>query len=240
MTPSYFDKMEDFTLNIQETVSFVIQDNIFITHVPGKIVFGEVNENGVINTRKQFTIFYSDYNSFYKTLVSIINFFSDGNASKEIIKQTDSTIYYWCGLCVVQNNEEIKCIKLGIEMFNSERYEMILNQNEFLNFVHLTKLNMIMSLNLCEETLSVLNKLIKEPLEKILKFENDECFAEQYVIKAKQMKVSKMFKVLEQLKYYSNFVIMMHKFQLFDENLIEQKNKVKKDVFGITVNGQIA
>lgn len=229
--------MEDEDIYLSETVSFALHENLFVTYFPGLIKIGQVNRNGVFINHKTFTFHHSEYVKLYQGLVQMIQFFANASTLKGLIKQTENLNYYWSGFEGIRNGQPIKCIKIGLEIDAEIQFEFVCNENEFMNVIDLIKTNIILSLHLHSETLNIFHQLLCEKLEVILKVESDLQFATNYIkSKLKSKSQIKIQRIHEQLKYYSNILILTHKLNFFEENLKQEKNEERKVLLGLVVN----
>lgn len=222
--------MEEITL--ENTVLFALDNNIFISNIPGEVIFGELSlTSETFNQLKSFKIFCNDFALFYKILVNIIKFFFNGDACKEMIKQSDDTVYYWCGFNSVINNIQTKSIKIGKEVNNEIGFEIVLNKSEFINFVSAFKQNMLLSLQLNSDAFKLIKILTNDSIENIIQFNSDECFSEMYIKRyIKEKSLSYILKIQEQLKYYSHIIIIVHKLQFFDADLSKQREQLQNEL----------
>lgn len=215
-------------INISENVTFLLHDNIFISVVPGEIIFGVTNNEGFYEENKSFCFYYCDYFQLYKTFVKIMHFFAEDGCYKDLIKQFNDINYYWCGIIAMTNNVEQKSVKLGIEMYNGNCFEIIFNEIQLTNFLYILKNCMVSSLYLSNDILFVFENLYKEKLEVILNFENN---GKAFIKKKLKIKtISKINQIFDVITHYLNLVIIVHKLQMFEPKIIAERQKEREEL----------
>lgn len=220
------------TLNITEHFTYALSNNVFMTFLPGEIIFGVCDKSGNIEDNKSFKFSYNEYFELYKSLVEIIKFFNltNDDEAKGCLKQVNDFTYYWSGLNVMQNNEIKKCVKIGLESFN-ENFQVLFNEKEILQFIFVLKNCMISSLYFHTDVSIVIHKLSKESLENIEKFNSD--FGLKFIkqtLKIQNKNYAKLNQIFDVIKYYLNFIIIIHKLEFFDKNIIQENENQKKQL----------
>ena len=115
-------------LKIEKSFKTVVlkSNNIFVSSFAGKVVFGEVFNQGYIPL-KYFVIFHFQIYNFYLSLLDIIKFISSPELKEEkglIIQSSEEVIYFWKGITVNKQNNDIKLILIGIEYRSGIIYEL--------------------------------------------------------------------------------------------------------------------
>ena len=103
--------------------------NIFISALPGKIVFGEVNAEGFINL-KYFIFTHFQLFDFYVALLNIIKFISSHEIKDDkglILHPNEDQVYFWIGKIAIKENIENKLIVIGIEYDSNVVFELQLD-----------------------------------------------------------------------------------------------------------------
>ena len=114
------------------------QDNLFISAFPGYIVFGKVCPVGFCE-RKYFKFSFYQVFELYAALVSVIKFKVNENAfnDKGLILVIKDEVYFWSGSKVVNNGNENKTIKFGIEFKSEIIFELEFDSDDnFNNFIN--------------------------------------------------------------------------------------------------------
>lgn len=220
-------------INVGDTLSYALHNNLFISVLPGEVVFGLPDFNGQFQTNKCFHFEVDDFHILYNSLVEIIQFFADANPNKSKIKLSNDTVYYWTGLVALQNNTNKAFLKLGIEINSEITVEILFNERQFMTFLSVLKECITSCLYLNQESYTIFKILSKDNLQNIMKFIDNFKYAQGFIIKKLDKfhkNILKLTNIHEVLKYYQNILIIVHKLQFFGDEIQKDKELIKNQI----------
>ena len=160
----------------------------FISSFPSYLVFGKTVRNEKYSSGEFFKIKYSDAYKLMVNLLYIGSFLtaSDINSSRGLIleNEADNENYFWHGITVQRNEEDIKVVKFGIETrsHGNITFEVVFSVEEINNLIYLFNRCLITCLCLKEhEQVMLITIANTESCENIVKAKNDSAFAKTLV-----------------------------------------------------------
>jgi len=106
---------EKFSLALESFA--MLKCPFFISSYPSYIVFGKTIRNEKYSSGEFFKIKHSDAYKLMINLLYIGSFLTstDIDSSRGLILEDENENYYWHGVTLLKNQEEIKVVKFGIE-----------------------------------------------------------------------------------------------------------------------------
>jgi len=191
----------------------------FISSFPSYVVFGKTIRNEKYSSGEFFKIKYSDAYKWMINLLYIGSFLTstDIDNSRGLILENDNENYFWHGVTVLKNQEEIKVVKFGIETQSQGNniFETVFSVEELNNFIYLFKRCLIACLCLKEhEQAMLVNIANTESCENIVAAKNNTTVAKSLVnefFRLSQFTLPENWSFLVELVYYYNDIILIVK-----------------------------
>jgi hypothetical protein len=201
---------------------------IFISSFPGKIVFGEPNSYGYINS-KSFQYNHHQFFNLYLSFVNIIHFFASSSNENDkglILTQSQNTIYFWTGKIVVQENQVNKrVIKFGLEIDDNITFEIILTSEQFNELVYAFSTLILSCLCLKSFERQFIEEITEElSIIKLLSFKNKKVSNKAFreLMKSKNIDIINESNILQLMVYYNEIIILYKKIKnMYNLELIE-------------------
>ena len=194
------------------------EDKLFISAVPGSIVFGEVCPTGFVK-HKYFKFNHYQLFELYLALVSVIKFQvseSDSSLKGLILSLNDEELYFWNGSKVTKNGTEIKIVRLGIEFQFVTTFEILFDSEELLNeFIYIISQMIFPCLCLNQIELEVFEFASQQDLSILItlnRMEDSQKLLNSFQIKSK-IKIDSIIgtNIVNNLMFYQEILILHHK-----------------------------
>ena len=153
----------------------MLKSTFFMSSFPSYIIFGKTIRNVKYSNGEHFKIKFSDAYKLMVNLLYIGSFMqsSDIYSSRGLIieNEDDNENYFWHGITLQRNDEQIKAVKFGIETRSESNivFESLFTVEELNNFIYLFKRCLLSCLCLkdCEEQM-ITTIAISESCENIV------------------------------------------------------------------------
>ncbi len=131
--------MEEELFNFSDSCETIClkQSDVFLSSFPGKVIFGKPKCFGYSNL-KSFQYKHNEFIHLYLAIVQIVQFFAKNKNDDKglILTKNDNITYFWIGKSVEQNGKDgNKIVKFGIEFQLNIVFEIIMNMNQFNEFI---------------------------------------------------------------------------------------------------------
>ncbi len=214
-----------------QTISLKKSD-IFMSSFPGKIVFGEPNFIGY-DKSNSFQYKHIQFLDLYLSLLKIVNFFataSNIDDKGQILTCSENTIYFWSGKIFEKSKVTQKVVKLGKEYDSNITYELILDAEQFNEFVYIFAKLMFSCLCLKSFERQFLEDFANEiPITKLITL-TDKRMINQVIQNQKQkQKIDDVIEqnLIELLLYYHELMILFKKIQSLNNPKINESNRIE-------------
>jgi len=199
---------------------------------PGKIVFGEPNFIGY-DKSNSFQYKHIQFLDLYLSLLKIVNFFataSNIDDKGQILTCSENTIYFWSGKIFEKSKVTQKVVKLGKEYDSNITYELILDAEQFNEFVYIFAKLMFSCLCLKSFERQFLEDFANEiPITKLITL-TDKRMINQVIQNQKQkQKIDDVIEqnLIELLLYYHELMILFKKIQSLNNPKINESNRIE-------------
>jgi hypothetical protein len=126
----------------------------FISSFPSYVIFGKTIRNEKYSSGEFFKIKFSDAYKLMVNLLYIGSFLTANDITNSrgliIENEEDSENYFWHGITIQKNEEEIKVVKFGIETLGNITFNVVFSVEEINNLIYLFKRCLITCLCLKE------------------------------------------------------------------------------------------
>jgi hypothetical protein len=214
-----------------QTISLKKSD-IFMSSFPGKIVFGEPNFIGY-DKSNSFQYKHIQFLDLYLSLLKIVNFFataSNIDDKGQILTCSENTIYFWSGKIFEKSKVTQKVVKLGKEYDSNITYELILDAEQFNEFVYIFAKLMFSCLCLKSFERQFLEDFVNEiPITKLITLTDKRMINQVIQNKKQKQKIDDVIEqnLIELLLYYHELIILFKKIQSLNNPKINESNRIE-------------
>ena len=223
--------MEDIQLEKScKTVVFEKSD-LFISALPGKIVFGEVSEQKYLKFQ-YFKFMHFEIFHLYLALVNILKYLvNNENQDKGLILQLDANLlYFWQGKNIIKNDIQQKIIVFGIEYNSNIIYELLFDCGELNCLIKYLPNTIFASLCLKSSEKDLFEKVTKESTSVIVSLNSTEkC---HFFLKTLKNDQIFLFNCLEEsnfvdlLIHYNELLIIIQKLKSMYNPDVENRRRI--------------
>lgn len=209
------------------------KEKIFISALPGSIIFGEVNPTG-FKHQHIFKFNYFQFYELYLAIISIIKFQLSENKTEKglILKLNEEILYYWNGSSVEIDRKESKIVKFVIEFQFEIIFEIIFNNEELNNLIGAISEMILPSLCLNEIERQLFQFASEQNISFLVTLSNIKACQKflKFFLTQKQIKVDPIIEpnLVQNLIYYNEIIILNHKFNTIYNSEFEIPNRIEK------------
>jgi hypothetical protein len=150
--------------------TFVLENETLISSFPGCVVFGKTYRNSSFCGNRYFKLTVFQLQEFFKSIVSILGFFSNdsvNNKPEKIIDISSELTYYWQGVQVTKDSNVVKKIKFAIEKDKETTFHIDFSLQELNGFLNILRRCVLSSLCLKDIDEDFIMQVIKNDRNEI-------------------------------------------------------------------------